>query len=157
MAIPRETNKELIVTVENEAVEVAISPPILDSVIVVGQPPGVDPRTVYFTGYVDDTLSLKTASGLAFEVDKVGTPTVIVKEQVSTGPLPPNDGGIIGNANDEIYISTSDRSIWIWSGSATQVDPQQVYVRYTTGYPSSATENDIMINVATRSIRRWTG
>jgi hypothetical protein len=156
MAIPRETSKELIVVVENEAVEVAISPPILDSIMVVGQPPGVDPRTVYFTGYVDDTLNLRTASGLSFEVQKVGQPTVIVQEQVRTGPLPPGDGGIAINANEEIYISTNDRSIWIASGQATTVADQQVYVRYTSGWPASGAQDDIMINAYSRSIRRWT-
>lgn len=156
MAIPRETSKELIVVVENEAVEVAISPPILDSVMVVGQAPGVDPRTVYFTGYVDDTLNLRTASGLSFEVQQVGQPTTIVQEQVRTGPLPPGDGGIAINANNEIYISTSDHSIWISSGAGTDYSPQQVYVRYTSGWPISGTQDDIMINSYSRSIRRWT-
>lgn len=156
MAIPRETSKELIVVVENEAVEVAISPPILDSVMVVGQSPGVDPRTVYFTGYVDDTLNLRTASGLSFEVQQVGQPTVVVQEQVRTGPLPPGDGGIAINSNNEIYISSNDHSIWISSGSSTDFADQQVYVRYTSGWPASASQDDVMINAYNRSIRRWT-
>jgi hypothetical protein len=156
MAIPRETSKELIVVVENEAVEVAISPPILDSVMVVGQPPAVDPRTVYFTGYIDDVLNLRTASGLSFVVDNVDPVTTAIVEQVRTGPLPPTDGGIVASTNDEMYISSSDRSIWIWSGSATDFPDKQVYVRYTSGWPASGSQDDIMINAYSRSIRRWT-
>lgn len=150
MAIPRETNKELVVVVENDSVEVAISPPVLDSAIVVGQPPAVDPRTVYFSGFTDDVLQLKTASGLTFEVDQVAQPPAIIAEQVLVGYLTPVNN-VVGAANNQIYISSSDRSIRIWSGSGSDWTNPQVMVG--TDWPISGQQDDIFINTTTRSIR----
>lgn len=71
MTIPRETSKELIVTVENESLSVAISPPILDGVIVVGAAPEPSPDTIMLTSYdpVGDVLFVRTADGRQFTIN----------------------------------------------------------------------------------------
>lgn len=71
MAIPRETYKELVVTVENDSVAVAISPPILDAVIVQGVAPQQDPDTLLFSSYdpVGDILFVRTADGREFSIN----------------------------------------------------------------------------------------
>lgn len=76
MSIPRETNKELIITVENDAIDVAITPPIIDAVIVSGAIPQPDPNTVLFQSYDAPTerLYLRTADGLQFVIENVVAP-----------------------------------------------------------------------------------
>lgn len=71
MSIPRETNKELIVTVENESIVVAVSPPILDAVIVAGKAPEQNPNTMLFSNYdpVGDILTIQTADGRIFTIN----------------------------------------------------------------------------------------
>lgn len=71
MSIPRETNKELIVTVENESIVVAVSPPILDAVIVAGKAPEQNPNTMLFSNYdpVGDVLTIETADGRVFTIN----------------------------------------------------------------------------------------
>lgn len=71
MSIPRETNKELVVTVENESIVVAVSPPILDAVIVAGKAPEQNPNTMLFSNYdpVGDILTIQTADGRIFTIN----------------------------------------------------------------------------------------
>jgi hypothetical protein len=69
--IPRETNKELIVVVENDSISVAMSPPVLDAVIVSGVAPEQNPDTLLLSSYnpVSDTLFLRTANGREFSIN----------------------------------------------------------------------------------------
>jgi hypothetical protein len=71
VSIPRETSKELVVTVENESLVVAISPPILDAVIVAGKAPEQNSETMLFADYnsTSDTLTIKTAAGRIFVIN----------------------------------------------------------------------------------------
>lgn len=71
MAIPRETYKELVVTVENESVAVAISPPIFDAVVVQGVAPEQNPNTLLFSSYdpIGDILFVRTADGREFSIN----------------------------------------------------------------------------------------
>jgi hypothetical protein len=69
--IPRETYKELVVTVENESISVAISPPILDAVIVQGVAPQQHPDTLLLSSYdpIGDILFVRTADGREFAIN----------------------------------------------------------------------------------------
>jgi hypothetical protein len=68
--IPEESNKELFVTVDDASVNVAISPPVLDAVIVSGVPPVADPNTLLFVDYdpVGKVLHVSTVDGRAFNI-----------------------------------------------------------------------------------------
>lgn len=71
--IPRETDKEIVVTVENASVDVAISPPILDGLIVAGVAPEQNPKTLLFEAYdpLNLVLTVKTLEGAVFTISNV--------------------------------------------------------------------------------------
>jgi hypothetical protein len=71
MSIPRETNKELVVVVENDSIAVAISPPILDATIVTGVAPQAHPDTMMISSYdpIGDVLFIRTTDGREFTIN----------------------------------------------------------------------------------------
>lgn len=75
--IPRETSKELFVTVENESITVAMSPPVLDAVVVSGVPTGQNEDTMLFTSFdpIGGLIYARTADGREFTI---GNATEIV-------------------------------------------------------------------------------
>jgi hypothetical protein len=108
MAIPRETSKELIVTVENESLTVAITPAILDGVIVAGVAPQQNPDTMLFSNYdpIAGNVFVKTVDGQEFYLS-----TSVLAQQVSYGtgdPTAPGTGG-------SMYMDTANNSIWTWT------------------------------------------
>lgn len=154
MAIPTETNKELVVIVDNESVEVAISPPVIDSAIVVGQPPPVDGRTLLFDGYEAESMRVRTVSGLSFEIDPVGEVPVQTVDQVIVGSGNP-EGAVDGQINDRIYIDSLNKSIYLWfdAGDAYYTDPQ---VLVGTTLPGGGNDGQIFIDTDDYSIWMWT-
>ena len=71
MSIPRETSKELVIVVENDALSVAMSPPILDATIVTGVAPQQNPDTLLLSSYdpIGDVLFIRTANGREFTIN----------------------------------------------------------------------------------------
>lgn len=112
--IPRETSKELVVSVENESISVAMSPPVLDAVIVQGVAPEQNPDTVLVSGYdpISTNLFLRTMDGREFSVYNVDQDVAgSVNVQVEYGAGNPSVDGLTG----QLYINTSDNSIWAWT------------------------------------------
>jgi hypothetical protein len=108
MAIPRETSKELIVTVENEALTVAITPAILDGVIVQGVAPEQNPDTILFSNYdpIAGNIFVRTVDGQEFYLS---TSSVALQVSVGTGnPTAPGTAGAL-------YIDKANNSIWEWT------------------------------------------
>ena len=153
MAIPTETNKELIVIVDNESVEVAISPPVIDSAIVVGQPPPVDGRTLLFDGYEAESMRVRTVSGLSFEIEPVGEVPVQTVDQVIVGVGSPV-GSVDGQINDRIYIDSLNKSIYLWAdvGDGYYTDPQ---VLVGTTLPGGGNDGQIFIDSDDKGIWMW--
>lgn len=108
MAIPRETSKELVVTVENESLSVAISPAILDGVIVVGKAPEQHPDTMLFSNFdpIAGNVFVKTVDGQEFYLS-----TSDVAPQVTSGAGDPTAPGTAGS----YYINETNNSIWKWT------------------------------------------
>lgn len=152
MAIPRETNKELVVVVENESLEVAISPPVLDAAFVVGQPPPVDSRTLLFDGYEAESMRVRTIGGLRFEIEPVGEVPVITVDQVLVGVGSPV-GSIDGQTAGRIYIDSSTNSFYIWDGEAA---PTNLQVIVNDTIPGGGIDNQILIETTSNSIWMWT-
>jgi len=151
VAVPKEIQKELIISVEHP--NVAISPPVLDSVIVVGHAPTADPRTMLFAGYVDDVLNVRTINGQIFQIGEVVQPTTILMEQVLAGSGNPMNV-VDGQFNNRIYMDTYGKGIYIWSdpGDTDWENPQVVVV---ANLPTSARANQIFIDVPRNSIWMW--
>jgi hypothetical protein len=77
VTIPDNSGKEVFVTVENEFLTVAISPPVLDAVIVTGAAPLQSPNTIVFDSYdsANQELTLKSFDGaLTFIIGSVSRP-----------------------------------------------------------------------------------
>jgi hypothetical protein len=112
--IPKETQKELMVVVENDTVSVAISPPVLDGVIVVGQAPEQNADTLLFSSYdpVNGIMFARTADGREVAIGNVLIAANAIPPQViyGSGDPSPASGGI-----NKIYIDTTDGSIWSWT------------------------------------------
>ena len=155
MAVPRETNKEIVVVVDNESLDVVITPPVIDSAIVVGQPPPADSRTMLFDGYVDDNMRLKTIGGLNFQVSSVQeVPASEPAEQVMFGYGHP--GTLDGQFNNRIYIDRTNKGFYIWSGDVTDWDnPQLIVVSAFVNLPGSANNQAVCIVDSTNSIYVW--
>lgn len=151
MAIPRETNKELVVIVENESIEVAITPPVLDSAIVVGQPPPVDSRTLLFDGYEAESMRVRTVGGLQFEIEPVGEVPVVTVEQVLVGVGNPI-GSIDGQTAGRIWIDSGSKSFYIWDGVSAPTDLQVIVNELV---PAGGLENQILIETTSNSIWMW--
>lgn len=115
--IPRETSKELFVTVENESITVAMSPPVLDSVVVSGVAPQQDQDSLIFEGYdpVTAEIYVRTIYGQEFTIGAatvgVGSPSLI-PPQVVYGTGAPSGAPA---SDDGIYIDTANNSIWAWT------------------------------------------
>lgn len=151
MAIPRETNKELIIVVEDAGVDVAISPPIIDGAIVVGQVPPTDPRTLLYDSYTNDILNVRTISGVAFQIGDAAQSTTEILEQVLAGVGIP---AIDGQFNNRIYMDSENKGIYIWQDPADSywADPQ---VTVSNNLPPNGKVNEVHINTATNSIWMW--
>ena len=150
MAIPKETSKELVVVVENESLEVVITPPVLDSAIVVGQPPPVDSRTLLFDGFDDTSMRVKTYGGLSFEIDPVGEVPVTTVDQVLVGAQNPV-GAVDGQTAGRIYIDSLNKSFYVWD-NAPDLGLQ---VEVGTTLPGGGTDGDIFIDSDDKSIWLW--
>lgn len=126
---------------------------MIDSAIVVGQPPPVDGRTLLFDGYEAESMRVRTVSGLSFEIDPVGDVPVQTVDQVITGVGNPN-GAVDGQINDRIYMDTSAKSIYVWSDvtDGYYADPQ---VLVGTVLPGGGNDDQIFINSADKSIWVW--
>lgn len=150
MAIPVETNKELVVIVENESLEVAISPPILDSAIVVGQPPAVDGRTLLFDGYEAETMRVRTTSGLSFEIEPVGEVPVEIVDQLIVGVGSPV-GAVDGQTAERIFVDTASNSFYVWN--TTGATTEQIIVGTTL--PGGANDGQIFMDTDDKAIWMW--
>lgn len=114
--IPNETTKELIVVVENEAISVAVSPPVIDAAIVVGAQRQADGRTMLLDNYdpVENTVRVLTADGLEFFLnDASATSGAYPAQQVKFGAGNPNTNSVTGSTN-QLYIDTDVNTIWRW-------------------------------------------
>lgn len=153
MAIPRETNKELVVVVEDAGVDVAISPPIIDGAIVVGQVPPTDPRTLLYDSYTNDILNVRTISGVSFQIGDAAQSTTEILEQVLTG-VTNGVPGVDGQFNNRIYMDSGGKGIYIWEDPADSfwADPQ---VTVGTELPPNGKVNEVYINTSTNSIWMW--
>jgi hypothetical protein len=151
VAIPRETNKELVIVVEDAGVDVAISPPIIDGAIVVGQVPPTDPRTLLYDSYTNDILNVRTVSGVSFQIGDAAQSTIEILEQVVAGVGVPS---VDGQFNNRIYMDSENKGIYIWSDpdDSFWADPQ---VTVSGDLPPNGKVNEIHINTATNSIWMW--
>ena len=151
MAIPRETNKELVIVVEDAGVDVAISPPIIDGAIVVGQVPPTDPRTLLYDSYTNDILNVRTVSGVSFQIGDAAQSTTEILEQVLSGAGVPS---VDGQFNNRIYMDSAGKGIYIWNdpGDSFWADPQ---VTVSASLPPNGKVNEVHINTATNSIWMW--
>jgi hypothetical protein len=151
VAIPRETNKELIVVVEDAGVDVAISPPIIDGAIVVGQVPPTDPRTLLYDSFTNDILNVRTISGVSFQIGDAAQSTTQILEQVLAGNGVP---AVDGQFNNRIYMDADGKGIYIWNDPADSfwADPQ---VTVSDTMPPNGKINQVHINTATDSIWMW--
>jgi hypothetical protein len=152
VAIPKETSKELFVTVESESVDVVISPPVLDAVIVVGHPPLPDPETLYAVEYNGDVLIIKTYSGLYYTIGDASELPVVIREQVLTGTVDPTVGGIVGGSSGRIYIDSQTNSINVWDEGEPWKGPQ---VKSGVTVPQEGNSKDMFINTETNSLLVW--
>lgn len=153
MAIPRETNKELIVVVEDAGVDVAISPPIIDSTIVVGAVPPPNPNTLLYDSFAGDLLNVKTVSGVTFQIGDASQSEIVVLDQVLVGT---NHQGTDGEDNNRIYINANDKTIYIWNDPAdTPWENPQVKVFNSPVMPDGTYVGEIAINSSTNSIWTW--
>lgn len=115
MAVPSEVTKELIVTVENENLTIAISPPVIDMAVVVGAPARQDGRTMLFDEYdpVNNTLRVLTAEGLAFLVGDATASGTAIPKQVIIGNGSPIDNSVVGTT-DTLYFDRDTQIMWLW-------------------------------------------
>lgn len=125
MALPRETGKEVVVIVDNDSLEVVISPPVIDSAIVVGQPPPADSRTLLFNGFVNDSMRVLTQGGLNFELSNTALVPADWQSQIMVSHGAPVDGPYM---NHQIYIDTFNKSFYVYSGSVDDWPNPQVVV-----------------------------
>lgn len=151
MAIPVETNKELVVIVENPSIDVAISPPIIDSAIVIGAAPPADSRTLLYDGFEAETMRVRTASGLTFEIDPVGQVPVEIVEQMITGFGDPT-GSVDGQTDNRIFLDTDGKGFYVWNGDGgTSLE----IAHGVTKPAGSSVEGQIFIETSTNSFWKW--
>lgn len=151
MAIPKETSKELIVVVDNDTLDVVITPPVIDSAIVVGAPPPTDGRTLLFNGFTGDTMRVRTVDGLNFEIDPVQEAQVVTVDQIIVAEGDP--GSLDGQYDGRVYVDDTNNSIFVWSGGTAWPNPQLI-VRSSD--PASGTnDGEVLINSTTKSIKVW--
>lgn len=157
MAIPRETSKEMIVIVENDSLDVVISPPVLDSVMVVGVPPAIDPRTLLFDKYDDTALRLKTAGGLIFNLNGVERSETIHAGQVIFGSGVPSPPTYPDDIKDRIFFSTDMLSIYYTDTNTPTPAGYQIIVNSSTQI--TGTTGQILFHTGTGSdflsIYKW--
>jgi hypothetical protein len=150
--IPTETRQELYVTVENESVSVAITPSVVDGVIVAGAAPKPNDDTIIFESYdpVGGVIYAKTIDGKQLIFSGVRTSTSDIPDQVSYGIGAPTQPPVNSNG---IYINLADNSFWSWGGGGPLASSDQV--TYGTGEPVFTPNNPNMIYISTDDNSIW--